>query len=1072
MKDVLTFASGSNAGQEIMGFAEVQMAPGVAVPGLRSNAMPTLEGDFLSTPYPLFLDSGAVSEVEFRPDGPPVVVDPISHDDWLRRLDVYRHLGLLYGKRLYAVAPDCVGSQVTTLERLTVYRDRVRELVGMGVNVMIVLQGGELSRHDFFLQCLSVLDLGPHQVVVAFPMRQGCTDLAEIALFLNHHKPSKLHLLGMGHTNNQFGDTIDLIQEHSPDTMISNDAVLLRGIVGYYTTDGQKDPERPKLFTKSQLDIEDWFLDTCRSEPPNVELFGEQVRGDYTDCIAEPSYWMKPTWIKTDFPKMARLNPQETKVWRADPDSFLQSEDPESGLSYIEIPDVEYTLEHFWLQHHYDVTCQEKKRMAIVDTFGPGSKYWAPVPDSYFNQFVVEEDSMQVTVITSCTGQKAATHDNQLTLEDFQQGADHIRQREVDLDDSLMPAEELYTGQQHTRLMRGVNALRASGVSVRVYIMSAGYGLVEGSRRLAPYNASFVGMKTKELQGWAKTLGIPQDVREALSQPSDLNFVLLGESYLKACDLGQEMTLGGDTVAYCTKGTAPKLENLGIRAYPLANAEAKEYGCGLVGLKGELTARMLLKLADAPEIETIKELFKCSEQPMAEKDKDEVVDPTPQISWDLTGLDNEDLLEALSAREAEGNASNCLPDPEGTLDEHDGHPRVLTPEERKQFKKGKISYTARITVKVEVEGGKKLPERRDKDVTVEAYVGMGLAIHKAYQSFGWQIRHIQSLSSVVGNIRTRENALEVAHFLTRRRNWDCPGDDIAHSPERDELIRWLQKQEFRNVDRQAEKLEKALMAEAKAKAAFVEKLRKRLSYSEPSFDLVDGDFVDNDSILTPEDFQLLIHRLQTIASKEETRAFLRVAEVKDGYAYATDGHRAVKIAVGSRISADDLPPNGLLALFEDSDLKGEFPDVESVIPPSGSSYQVIIDAQSCVELVKVVRATNKVSMLANNSYRDPTVAFHYENGEVFLRGSDDDGTEYVVYGEVTGGKPKEGRLITFDGTFLVDALTTATACPKKPGTFSTKCLDGTVQIQITDRLCPLRIDRNDTELHVIMPCRF
>ena len=69
---------------------------------------------------------------------------------------------------------------------------------------------------------------------------------------------------------------------------------------------------------------------------------------------------------------------------------------------------------------------------------------------------------MRLLIITSCTGEKAATHEHALTLDDFRGGAKHIRTREKVLKEFLHPAEELYTGQHHVRLMRGVAAFRAA----------------------------------------------------------------------------------------------------------------------------------------------------------------------------------------------------------------------------------------------------------------------------------------------------------------------------------------------------------------------------------------------------------------------------------------------------------------------------------------------------------------------------------------------------------------------------------------------------------------------------------
>ncbi len=220
---------------------------------------------------------------------------------------------------------------------------------------------------------------------------------------------------------------------------------------------------------------------------------------------------------------------------------------------------------------------------------------------------------MKILIISSCTGEKAVDHPAALTMEDFRQGPEHIAAREQQLSDVLMPAQDLYTGQQHVRLMRGVrsilgaNPTNGSGPSVELHILSAGYGLVPAYRSLAPYEATFNGMKAKELRSWADTLRIPQAIREVLAQPFDLCLLLLGDGYLKACALDDDVRLGGQVLAFCGTQMAKKLPALeGIRAIPLSNNEAKRFSCGLVALKGLLAAKVLQRISSLPVDEHIR----------------------------------------------------------------------------------------------------------------------------------------------------------------------------------------------------------------------------------------------------------------------------------------------------------------------------------------------------------------------------------------------------------------------------------------------------------------------------------
>jgi Queuine tRNA-ribosyltransferase/Family of unknown function (DUF6884) len=219
---------------------------------------------------------------------------------------------------------------------------------------------------------------------------------------------------------------------------------------------------------------------------------------------------------------------------------------------------------------------------------------------------------MKVLIITSCTGEKKSKPDNQLTLTDFKKiGSKEFKHRENELSDYLMPAEEIYTGQQHKRLMKGVHELRngAEKHQIDLRVISAGYGLISGNKKIAPYECTFQGMKVKEISAWADHLNVPKDIRKALSEPYDLGLILLGEAYLKACELDDQIALGGPTILFCGTVMAKRLPDLkSLKIVPLSNPEAKRFSCALVALKGELSRRLLLELKNKPSIK--KQLFK------------------------------------------------------------------------------------------------------------------------------------------------------------------------------------------------------------------------------------------------------------------------------------------------------------------------------------------------------------------------------------------------------------------------------------------------------------------------------
>jgi len=204
---------------------------------------------------------------------------------------------------------------------------------------------------------------------------------------------------------------------------------------------------------------------------------------------------------------------------------------------------------------------------------------------------------MLIRIITSCTGEKSVPHDRQLSLADFQKGPTHLSEREADLESVLARAIDLYSGQQHQRLIRGINAVesdRDCGISIDTWIVSAGYGLIPGDRRVAPYEATFIGMSSGQRRSWARQLGLPAAIRTVLAKEANLVFVLLGDDYLDACEFDANLPLGGPCFLFCGGRAAKRLPDLpDLRKIELSNMHATQFSCGLVGLKGELVKRFL-----------------------------------------------------------------------------------------------------------------------------------------------------------------------------------------------------------------------------------------------------------------------------------------------------------------------------------------------------------------------------------------------------------------------------------------------------------------------------------------------
>jgi hypothetical protein len=215
---------------------------------------------------------------------------------------------------------------------------------------------------------------------------------------------------------------------------------------------------------------------------------------------------------------------------------------------------------------------------------------------------------LRVVVVTSCTARKTVSSPIQLTPSDFVAGPLHLKQREAQLRELLRPAELMYCGSQHRRLMRGVAAFRAAyptgnpRATLDLYVLSGGYGLIRGATLIAPYDATLNKKGKWERLGWGAALKVPESLRTAFAPSYDLGLLLLGSDYLQACNLhrnsvagpSEEVTFGGPTLLFCGAAASKTLRHpYRVSRVTVTNETARQFKCESVALKGELAARIL-----------------------------------------------------------------------------------------------------------------------------------------------------------------------------------------------------------------------------------------------------------------------------------------------------------------------------------------------------------------------------------------------------------------------------------------------------------------------------------------------
>jgi hypothetical protein len=197
---------------------------------------------------------------------------------------------------------------------------------------------------------------------------------------------------------------------------------------------------------------------------------------------------------------------------------------------------------------------------------------------------------------------------NQLTQNDFKKGFEYIKNRENMSKRYVVQAEKMYSGEQHKYLMKGIHLLRKERPDIQtdLYIVSAGYGVIPSNKRILPYECTFSDMNTKELNEWSEFLNIHSDIKNILETDYDLTVILLGEPYLKACKLNQNINIKSNTLIFCSKQSLNLLpQNNNIHYITLTNTEANRFSCSLIGLKGYLVYKLLCNLIHVFNIDNI-----------------------------------------------------------------------------------------------------------------------------------------------------------------------------------------------------------------------------------------------------------------------------------------------------------------------------------------------------------------------------------------------------------------------------------------------------------------------------------
>ena len=230
----ITFATGANHPQDILGFASVGIPP-----GLDADRLVARDGEYpdavaaitrlAGTGMPVLLNSGSFKEF--------VTGVPIDDMEWRLRLDLYERMAQDFGRQLYLVAPDKLNDQEETLARLELYAFDMHLLALAGANVLLNMGSGDMAPDKFLAVAEDLLGA---KVIPSFPMHEGLAHAHHVIDYVRSTHPEKIHLMGLK-DGKESQDLLTTLWGIQPDLMISQDALFLR-------PSGQTNtPEQPSL---------------------------------------------------------------------------------------------------------------------------------------------------------------------------------------------------------------------------------------------------------------------------------------------------------------------------------------------------------------------------------------------------------------------------------------------------------------------------------------------------------------------------------------------------------------------------------------------------------------------------------------------------------------------------------------------------------------------------------------------------------------------------------------------------------------------------------------------------------
>lgn len=186
-------------------------------------------------------------------------------------------------------------------------------------------------------------------------------------------------------------------------------------------------------------------------------------------------------------------------------------------------------------------------------------------------------------------------------------------------------ARDLYEGRQQEFVSDAVDIFRDNGDEVDRVFISAGYGVVEETEKLLPYDKTFSGLSNGEIRERSSQLKIQEDILELLNREYDLIFFALGNKYYQAIDIDTVLTEVSDkTIVVTFNRDITSNEDINHISIPARTKQAKEQGAIVVALKGKYLKNLAEHRKRGMNIQSKEDVFRyCTTEPSTQSDLEE-----------------------------------------------------------------------------------------------------------------------------------------------------------------------------------------------------------------------------------------------------------------------------------------------------------------------------------------------------------------------------------------------------------------------------------------------------------------